>query len=65
MRFALAVGWLLVAGAAHAGAAHDPAAGLPLQPARQIDIDTEHFQLLLACRVPDMGRPDSGKRTYP
>ena len=49
MRFALAVGWILVAGAVHAGGA------LPLQPARHIDIDTDEGTWLSPDLSPDDG----------
>jgi len=54
MRFALAVGWILVAGAAHAGAG-----ALPLQPARHIDIDTDEGTWL----SPDLS-PDDGSLVF-
>jgi Amidohydrolase family/WD40-like Beta Propeller Repeat len=50
MRFALAVGWILVAGAVHAGAG-----ALPLQPARHIDIDTDEGTWLSPDLSPDDG----------
>src|SRR5258708_693226 len=50
MRFALGVGWILVAGAAHAGVG-----ALPLQPARHIDIDTDEGTWLSMYLSPDDG----------
>src|SRR5258707_15166878 len=54
MRFALGVGWILVAGAAHAGLG-----ALPLQPARHIDIDTDEGTWL----SPDLS-PDDGSLVF-
>jgi hypothetical protein len=48
MRFALAVGWILIAGAALAGVG-----ALPLQPARHIDIDTDEGTWLSPDLSPD------------
>jgi dipeptidyl aminopeptidase/acylaminoacyl peptidase len=48
MRFALAVGWILIAGAAWAGVG-----ALPLQPARHIDIDTDEGTWLSPDLSPD------------
>jgi len=50
MKFALAVGWLLVAATAHAAGG-----ALPLQPARHIDIDTDEGTWLSPDVSPDGG----------
>jgi Tol biopolymer transport system component len=50
MRYALAVGWIVIAGAAHAAVG-----ALPLEPARHIDIDTDEGTWLSPDLSPDDG----------